>query len=85
MSRKEKLIARLKSKPKDFKYSELITLLKSLGYEENNKGKTSGSAVSFLNKTIGSVIMMHKPHNPDILKGYQLKEIIEELENNNLI
>lgn len=85
MSKKEKLIARFKSKPKDFKYSELETLLISLGYEENNKGKTSGSAVSFLNTDIGSIIMMHKPHNPDILKHYQIKEIIEELENNNLI
>jgi hypothetical protein len=84
MSKKE-LINRLKSKPKDFAYGELKSLLIALGYEESNKGKTSGSAVSFLNKTIGSVIMMHKPHNPDILKPYQLKGIIEELENNNLI
>lgn len=85
MSKKNKLIARFKSKPKDFEYSELKTLLISLGYEENNKGGTSGSSVSFLNKTIGSYIMLHKPHNPDILKLYQIKEIIEELENNNLI
>lgn len=85
MSKKDKLIARLKSKPKDFEYSELKSLLIFLGYEENNKGRTSGSAVSFLNKTIESVIMLHKPHNPDILKHYQIKAVIEELENNNLI
>ncbi|WNI34681.1 type II toxin-antitoxin system HicA family toxin [Chryseobacterium sp. SG20098] len=85
MSKKEKLITRFKSKPKDFEYAELRTLLVSLGYEENNKGGTSGSAVSFLNQTTGSVIMLHKPHNPDILKHYQIKAILEELQNNNLI
>ncbi|AYM99228.1 type II toxin-antitoxin system HicA family toxin [Chryseobacterium sp. 3008163] len=85
MSKKDKLIARLKNNPKDFEYSELRTLLISLGYDEDNKGGTSGSGVMFLNKTVSSTINMHKPHNPDILKGYQIKKIIQELENNNLI
>ncbi len=85
MSKKEKLKQRFKSKPADFRYSELSTLLNNLGYEESNKGATSGSSVSFINKTINSVIMLHKPHNPNLLKEYQLKAILEELQNNNLI
>lgn len=85
MSKKQKLIDRFKSKPRDFEYSELQTLLKSLGYEESNKGGTSGSAVSFVNHTLSHTILLHKPHNPDILKQYQIKAILEELDNNNLI
>jgi len=85
MSKKEKLLERLKSKPKDFKYSELRTVLISLGYGESNKGGTSGSSVSFININLASVILLHKPHSPDLLKNYQLKAIIEELENHNLL
>lgn len=42
MSKKDKLIERLKSKPKDFTYDELKVLLNYLGFYENSKGKTSG-------------------------------------------
>ena len=45
MSKKEKLINRLKTKPKDFTYNEAKTLLESVGFVESNKGKTSGSRV----------------------------------------
>ena len=85
MSKKDKLIVRFKSKPKDFRYSELRTLLSSFGYVESNKGGTSGSSVSFYNENYQSLITLHKPHNPDILKPYQIKPIIAELELNNLI
>ena len=85
MSKKEKLIERFKSKPKDFRYSELRTLLTSIGYVESNKGGTSGSSVSFYHENYQSLITLHKPHNPDILKPYQIKPIIAELELNNLI
>lgn len=80
MSKKEKLIERFKSKPKDFRYSELRTLLTSIGYVASNKGGTSGSSVSFYNELYQSLITLHKPHNPDILKPYQIKAIIAELE-----
>ena len=44
MSKKEKLIARLLSRPKDFHYDEAKTLLQYFGFEESHKGKTSGSS-----------------------------------------
>jgi len=50
MSNKEKLLQRLKTKPKDFTYDEAKTILNSLGFVENNKGKTSGSRVTFINE-----------------------------------
>ena len=45
MTKKNKLLERFLSVPKDFTYDELKTLLRSLGYEESNLGKTSGSRV----------------------------------------
>ena len=50
MSRIEKDIERLKSKPKDFTYEELKRILNHFGFIEDNKGKTSGSRVVFINK-----------------------------------
>ena len=47
MGQKEKLIQRLKSKPKDFTFQEAETLLGYLEYIRSNKGKTSGSRVVF--------------------------------------
>ena len=45
--KKENEIKRLKSKAKDLKYNEISTVLKHLGFVEDNKGKTSGSRVRF--------------------------------------
>lgn len=39
MSRKEKIIKRLKSKPKDFTYEEAKKVLSIFGFTEYNKGK----------------------------------------------
>ena len=48
MSKKDKLIARLLSRPKDFHYDEAKTLLLYFGFDESHKGKTSGSRVEFV-------------------------------------
>lgn len=83
MSKKDKLIARLRSKPCDFTFSELETLLGLLGFEKSNKGKTSGSRVMF---TKGNVpIAVHKPHPRKELLEYQIKQILETLEKEKLI
>ena len=50
--KKEKLLARLKSNPKDFTFEEMETLLTTLGFEKSNKGKTSGSRVKFMKNDI---------------------------------
>ncbi len=76
MSKKDKLLKRLKSKPLDFTYDELKTLLNYLGFDEDNKGKTSGSRVMFFDVNSNEVIRLHKPHPNNILKEYQLKQII---------
>ena len=45
MGKKEKLIERLKTQPKDFSFDEAETLLKYMSYRKSNKGKTSGSTL----------------------------------------
>jgi len=85
LSKKEKLKQRLKSRPKDFTYDEMTTLLKSLGYLECNKGKTSGSRVSFINSELQHLICLHKPHPSKILKSYQIDFILEELKKYELL
>lgn len=42
MTKKNKLLERFLSVPKDFTFDELKTLLQSMGFEVENKGKTSG-------------------------------------------
>lgn len=72
MSTKDKVIARFKTIPSDFTFSELETMLKHLGYERNDKGKTSGSRVVFKDAN-GSPIMLHKPHPGNVVKQYALR------------
>ncbi len=84
MGQKEKLIQRLKSKPKDFTFDEAETLLKYLDYLRSDKGKTSGSRVMFVSKNHGN-ILLHKPHPQKELKLYQIRQLIEILEQENLI
>lgn len=45
MTRNEKLKRRLLLLPKDFTFEELESLLFQLGFERDNKGKTSGSLI----------------------------------------
>ena len=81
MSRLEKEIERLKSKPKDYTYDELKSLLNKLGFSEYNKGKTSGSGVKFIDRKIE----LHKPHPSNIIKSYKIIDILEKLEEWRLI
>ena len=79
MSKIDKLINRLKQKPKDFTYDEAKKLLENFGFYEENKGKTSGSRVSFINDKLNEKIELHKPHPSNILKSYQINIIIKDL------
>ena len=84
MGQKEKLIQRLKAQPKDFSFDDAETLLKYLDYVRSNKGRTSGSRVMFVSDKHGS-ILLHRPHPRKELKSYQVKQLIEILEQEGLI
>lgn len=80
MSRLEKEIDRLKSKPKDYTYDEAKSLLNKLGFFENNKGKTSGSRVEFKD-LFGRKVTLHKPHPSNVIKTYQINKFVKDLKN----
>ena len=84
MGKKEKLIERLKSKPKDFTFDEAETLLRYLSYSRSNKGKTSGSRVIFVSER-HSAILLHKPHPGNELKNYQVAQLLDILRQENII
>lgn len=84
MGQKEKLIQKLKSKPKDMTFDEAETLLGYLTYTRSNKGRTSGSRVMFVSDS-HPPILMHKPHPRKELLAYQIKQLIEILEQEGLI
>lgn len=50
MTKKDKLIKRLKSLPKDFTFNELVALFGIYGFLLDHKGTTSGSRVVFVNE-----------------------------------
>ena len=85
MSKKEKLKKRFLTKPRDFTFDELTSLLIALGYKISNKGKTSGSRVSFVHSITGHIIALHKPHPANTLKVYQVNEILDELDKQQLL
>ena len=83
LSKKDKLIARLMTKPKDFTFHEAKVLLELCGYALSRSGKTSGSRVCFTKKH--KVFRMHKPHPRNELLHYQINELINELKGESLI
>lgn len=85
MSKAEKLLRRFLSKPKDFTYDDLKSLLAGFGYEKAKSGKTAGSGVTFINPETRHIIRLHKPHPGVELKRYQLDYIEEALRNRGLI
>lgn len=84
MGQKDKLIQKLKSRPKDFTFDEAESLLKYCSYARSNKGKTSGSRVAFVSDN-HPPIYMHKPHPRKELLDYQVKQLLETLEQEELI
>jgi len=85
VSQKEKLLDRLLKKPRDFTYEEVKTILNRFGYKEDNRGRTSGSRVAFVNAKTKHIIRLHKPHPENVLKLYQINELIETLRNQGVI
>lgn len=84
LGQKEKLIERLKTKPRNFTFDEAESLLKYFEYSRSNKGKTSGSRVMFISDE-HPPILLHKPHPRKELLEYQIKQLIEILEQEGLI
>ena len=83
MSSKKKLIDRFKRQPTDFTWDELVRLFGILGFDVDNKGKTSGSRAMFENDN--KSYFVHKPHPSNIINKSSMKQILAYFKNNGLI
>ncbi len=79
MTKIENLIEQLCSLLRDFTVNELNKLMKSLGYVQYQRGKTSASRIAFYHQEKKLIINLHKPHPGNELKIYQIKEVIKFL------
>ena len=82
MRQHKKLLERLRSRPKDFRWEQLKTVLGGFGYEEE---KGSGSRRKFFNPTTSVSISLHQPHPGNELKSYQIKDVLEHLKQEGLL
>ena len=76
MSKLEKSMSRLLSKPTDFSWQELVTLMNALGFELRTTG---GSGRKFIRPETGATLFIHEPHPASILKAYQIRAVIQFL------
>jgi hypothetical protein len=83
MSKKDKLVDRLLTKPKDFTFDEMVSLLSCFGYHLKQGG--TGSGVKFTRDKSNEVINFHKPHPNGTLKKYVLEQVIEKLRKDGLV
>jgi len=74
MARWKIIEEKFKNFSKDITFQDEITLLEHYGYVQNNKGRTSGSRVSF--SCDGHCdILLHRPHPQKELKEYVEKNL----------
>ena len=85
MNKKEQLVKRFKTLPRDFTFEEVVSLFQVYGFELMNKGATSGSRVKFYNADDQNAYIMHKAHPSNIIKGYIMRDILNFLIKNNYI
>lgn len=80
MSRKESLVKKLRKKPypKDFTTKELDTLMSQCGCEKKQGGR--GSSIAYHHKRTGKILIFDGPHPGNELYGYQIKKVLEFLE-----
>lgn len=76
MTKLDKLRKRIAETPADFTWSEMVTLLEGLGFQERTK--TGGSYRTFFSPD-GKKLFMHKPHPGSIVKRYCVREVLEKL------
>ena len=82
MGKHDKLLAKLKNRPKDFTFQEVVTLLAGFGYVLKQSG--SGSRIRFEHERCAP-IFMHKPHPSPVLKPYQIDQVLDVLHQEGLL
>ena len=78
MSKLQKAIQRLLSKPADYTWDELLSLMTALGFELRSAG---GSSRKLYDPSTKALFFLHEPHPSKILKAYQVRAAIQFLRN----
>nr|WP_256261439.1 type II toxin-antitoxin system HicA family toxin [Pseudomonas gingeri] len=76
------MLAKLLNPWSSFTWTELVTLLRHLGYRPL---EGSGSRVKFDNGNPQAAINLHKPHPGNELKTYIKRQVIDHLRSGGLI
>ena len=76
MGKQAKLLTKLGAARKVFPWSDLVALLLQLGYE---KKEMAGSRVRFYHRGNDALLLLHKPHPENELKGGALKSVKSHL------
>jgi hypothetical protein len=77
LTKVEKLLKRLLSLPTDFTYREAKALLEAYGFIEQQKGRTSGSRVSFYRANDKKTVLLHKSHPGQIMRMGAVKQLAD--------
>lgn len=76
--RKDKLITRLRDRPKDYTWDEACTVMKACGFALL---KRSGSRRRFVHEVTRVKVFIHEPHPQPTLKAYAIDDLITGLKN----
>jgi hypothetical protein len=76
MSKEKKAIDRLLSRPTDYEWRELESLMAMFGYRLEKSG---GSGRKSIHRETKAIFMIHEPHPRKVLKRYQTKDAIDFL------
>lgn len=84
MTKADTRLARLKAHPTDLQWDELVAVMMDLNFSwvQNAGGSSHGH---FYNAETKRKLGVSKPHNPSIVKRYQIKEVLKMLEDDGLI
>ena len=84
MSKYEKALAKLQARPvpADFKWDDLVSLLRHLGYTKLNN---SGSRRKFYNQSKDLMIICHEPHPKSVVDKGCIVDVVDHLKTNGLI
>ena len=80
MSKKAKLLAKLKNEPRGFTWAEAVTLMGTCDFEVKS-ARGGGSGRTFRHKTTGQKVRLHEPHPQKTLLPYMVEVLIEGLKN----
>lgn len=78
MAKKEKLMNRLKNQPNNFTIQELDKLMSQCGCDK--KHGAGGSSLRYVHKRTKRVCTFHGPHPGNELYNYQIKKVLQFLE-----